>query len=383
MKTALREGSTREMRKSLGIYLHVPFCVQKCRYCDFCSVSGKSAELITEYCKRLAVSAEAFSKRATDFCVDTVYFGGGTPSLMSLRDAELVMNTLASRYDISSGAEITFECNPATADLEYFRGLRSLGVNRISMGLQSALDSELALLGRIHTAKEFSTTFNDARRAGFDNISADLMYGIPDQTMESFRYSIDYLASHEPEHISAYALSVEEGTYFHKHRAELSLADDDMQSDMYLECVSRLRNNGYERYEISNFAKNGKYSRHNTRYWRRLDYLGFGVAAHSCFDGKRFGNSRDISAFLRGEDITEESTMLTYEDERAEYIMLGLRLVEGIDTEEFFRRFGEKIEENPITQKYIENGFMRLSDGRLSFEDKGFLVSNAILADII
>ena len=371
------------MKKSLGLYLHVPFCVQKCRYCDFCSVAGKSADLISEYCQRLAKYAEAFAERAGDFCVDTVYFGGGTPSLMSLGDAELIMNTLVSRYDIAENAEITFECNPATADLEYFRGLRALGINRISMGLQSALDSELTLLGRIHTAKEFSKTFDDARRAGFDNISADLMYGIPDQTMESFRYSIDYLVSHQPEHISAYALSVEEGTYFHKHRSELSLADDDMQSDMYLECVSRLGKSGYERYEISNFAKNGKYSRHNTRYWQRLDYVGFGVAAHSCFEGKRFGNSRNIDAFLRGEDITEESAVLTPEDERAEYIMLGLRLATGIDTEEFFLRFGEKIEENPDVKKYIENGFMRLSGGRLSFEDKGFLVSNSILADII
>ena len=371
------------MKKSLGIYLHVPFCVQKCRYCDFCSVAGRSAEVISEYCQRLAATARDFAKRAGDFQVDTVYFGGGTPSLMSLGDAELVMNTLSAHYDIAKDAEITFECNPATADLEYFRGIRALGINRISMGLQSALDSELALLGRIHTAEEFSRTFEDARRAGFDNISADLMYGIPDQTMESFCRSIDYLAAHVPEHISAYALSVEEGTYFHKHRAELSLADDDVQSDMYLECVSRLAKHGYERYEISNFAKGGRYSRHNTRYWKRLDYVGFGVAAHSCFDGKRFGNSRDIGAFLRGEDITEEIATLTDEDVRAEYIMLGLRLAEGIDTEEFSRRFGEKIEENPTTRRYIENGFMRLSDGRLAFEDKGFLVSNSILADII
>ena len=371
------------MKKSLGLYLHVPFCVQKCRYCDFCSVAGGSADKISEYCRVLASRVKAFAERCDGYFVDTVYFGGGTPSLMSLGDAERLMDVISAEYDVDKNAEITFECNPATADLDYFRGLRSFGVNRISMGLQSALDSELALLGRIHTAKEFSKTFDDARRAGFDNISADLMYGIPDQTMESFRHSIDYLAAHEPEHISAYALSVEEGTYFHKHRAELSLADDDAQSDMYLECVSRLAEGGYERYEISNFARNGKYSRHNTRYWQRLDYLGFGVAAHSCFEGERFGNSRDIDAFLRGEDITEERAALTCEDERAEYIMLGLRLALGIDTGEYFTRFGERIEERSAVQKYIDGGFMRLEDGRLAFLDKGFLVSNAILADII
>ena len=370
-------------KKSLGLYLHVPFCVQKCRYCDFCSVAGSSSEKISEYCRALALKIDEFAKRAGDFCVDTVYFGGGTPSLMSPGDVECLMDAITSKYDVDKNAEITFECNPATADLNYFRGLRSLGINRISMGLQSALDSELALLGRIHTAAEFSATFDDARRAGFENISADLMYGIPDQTMDSFRRSIDFLVSHEPEHISAYALSVEEGTYFYKHRRELSLADDDMQSDMYLECVSRLAKNGYERYEISNFARDGKYSRHNTRYWKRLDYLGFGVAAHSCFEGERFGNSRDIDAFLRGEDITEDAAVLTPDDEREEYIMLGLRLAEGIDTAEFFARFGERIEEAPSVKKYIDGGFMRFSDGRLAFLDKGFLVSNAILADII
>ena len=371
------------LKKSLGLYLHVPFCVQKCRYCDFCSVAGRSADIISEYCRTLAMRAGEFAERAGDYCVDTVYFGGGTPSLMSLRDAERLIDVISSKYDVSGNAEITFECNPATADLEYFRGLRALGINRISMGLQSALDSELALLGRIHTAKEFSQTFDAARRAGFDNISADLMYGIPDQTMDSFRYSIDYLTAHEPEHISAYALSVEEGTYFYEHQNELALADDDTQSDMYLECVSRLGKSGYERYEISNFAKDGKYSRHNTRYWKRLDYLGFGVAAHSCFEGQRFGNSRDIAAFLRGEDITEELSLITAEDERAEYIMLGLRLAEGIDTAEFFARYGEKLEENPSVKRYIESGFMSFSGGKLAFEDKGFLLSNAILADII
>ncbi len=302
---------------------------------------------------------------------------------MDIRDVERLMSVISAEYDVDKNAEITLECNPATADLDYFRALSSLGINRISMGLQSALDGELALLGRIHTAKEFSKTFDDARRAGFDNISADLMYGIPDQTMESFRRSIDYLVAHAPEHISAYALSVEEGTYFHKHRVELSLADDDAQSDMYLECVSRLSEGGYERYEISNFARDGKYSRHNTRYWQRLDYLGLGVAAHSCFLGERFGNSRDIDAFLRGEDITEERVALTPEDERAEHIMLGLRLALGIDTEEYFVRFGERIEALPSVKKYIDGGFMRLADGRLAFEDKGFLVSNSILADII
>ena len=369
--------------KTLGIYVQIPFCRSKCLYCDFCSSPRRNEADFEAYVNALCRDLQKTAASCTSHTVNTVYFGGGTPSLMSPGDAERLMDAITSKYDVDKNAEITFECNPATADLNYFRGLRSFGINRISMGLQSALDSELALLGRIHTAAEFSATFDDARRAGFENISADLMYGIPDQTMDSFRRSIDFLVSHEPEHISAYALSVEEGTYFYKHRRELSLADDDMQSDMYLECVSRLAKNGYERYEISNFARGGKYSRHNTRYWKRLDYLGFGVAAHSCFEGERFGNSRDIDAFLRGEDITEDAAVLTPDDERAEYIMLGLRLAAGIDTAEFFARFGEHIEEAPSVKRYIDGGFMRLSDGRLAFLDKGFLVSNAILADII
>lgn len=371
------------MKKSLGLYLHLPFCVQKCRYCDFCSVAGSTTERIREYSRALARKIQEFAVAADGFCVDTVYFGGGTPSLMGLGDVELIMNTVSAHYDVDKGAEITFECNPATAELEYFSGLRSLGINRISMGLQSAIDGELALLGRIHTAADFSKTFSDARRAGFDNVSADLMYGIPDQTLDSFRTSIDYLLAHEPEHISAYALSVEEGTYFFRHRDELSLADDDAQSDMYLECVRRLRDSGYERYEISNFARDGKYSRHNTRYWERLDYLGFGVAAHSCFAGRRFGNSRDIDGFIGGKDITEGVTVLTAADEREEYLMLGLRLARGIDVEEYFLRFGERIEARPEVKKYIAGGFMRLDGGRLAFEDRGFLVSNSILAELI
>lgn len=368
------------MKKSLGIYLHIPFCVQKCRYCDFCSFAGKSDGMMEKYAQRLIESVERASQRTGGYAVDTVYFGGGTPSLMPIRELERVMDALYSRFDVVGDAEVTLECNPATADLEYFRTIRSFGINRISMGLQSASDAELALLGRIHTAEDFSHTFSDVRKAGFDNVSADLMYGIPDQDAESFKRSIDFLVSHEPEHISTYALSVEEGTYFYSHRDELCLADDDAVSDMYLLCGERLRESGYQRYEISNFARAGRESRHNLRYWKGLDYIGLGVAAHSCFEGVRTGNSRDVDAFLRGDDITESVTDV---EEREEHIMLRLRLAQGIDTEEYARSFGERIEMSPAVRKYLKEGFMCLSDGRLYFTERGFLVSNAILADIM
>lgn len=368
------------MKKSLGIYLHIPFCVQKCRYCDFCSVAGADGEVMQKYAELLCRSAEDFAERARGYAVDTVYFGGGTPSLLPIRAIERVMNTLPRCFDVSADAEITLECNPATADASHLRALRALGINRISMGLQSASDAELALLGRIHTAADFSRTFSDARSAGFDNISADLMYGIPDQDMASLERSIDFLVSHGPEHISAYALSVEEGTYFERHRAELNLADDDAVSDMYLRCGEKLSTSGYYRYEISNFAREGKESRHNLRYWRGLDYIGLGVAAHSCFEGERRGNRRDIDAFLRGEDITES---VCPSEPREEYIMLRLRLSEGIDVQEYRDTFGEDLSLSAAVKKYIEGGFMRLSRGRLCFTERGFLVSNAILADII
>ncbi len=370
------------MKKTLGIYIHIPFCRSKCRYCDFCSFPNKAGE-IRAYCDELCRRIEQWGKRAYGREVDTVYFGGGTPSLLPIEEIARIMSTLRWCFELSRYAEITLECNPATADKAYFDALRALGINRLSVGLQSAVEGELALLGRAHGVKEFERCFFDAREAGFDNISVDLMYGIPEQTTESLMYSADYLISLSPEHISAYGLTVEDGTYFARHRGELRLADDDTQADMYHALCKRLADSGYEKYEISNFARNSFESRHNMRYWRCGEYLGFGIAAHSFFDGERFGNSRDIEAFLRGEDIVAQTQMLSEAQRCAEYIMLGLRLCKGIDAREYKELFGRELFEDIEFQKYVDGGFMVREKTRVFFTEKGFLVSNAILADIL
>lgn len=370
------------MKKSLGIYIHIPFCIKKCGYCDFCSYPGKDTEYMRAYtqelCKRIKQT------EADGYTVDTVYFGGGTPSLLPLEQTENVLNAITSAFNVSPNAEITLECNPITAQLDYFRSIRNMGMNRLSIGLQSAHDSELKLLGRAHSCADFVHCYSDAQRAGFDNISADIMYGIPDQTLDSLADTLKFLCTLSPQHISAYGLTVEEGTDFHRHRNKLALADDDMQAQMYYLCSEKLEKCGYHKYEISNFSRTGFESKHNLRYWKGLEYIGFGVAAHSYFRNERFGNSRDINAFLEGKDITEERQALNDSDKKREYIMLRLRLAEGISAADYKNCFGKELwQDIPSLKAYIEQGFMMSNGEHISFTDKGFLVSNTILSDII
>jgi oxygen-independent coproporphyrinogen-3 oxidase len=315
--------------------------------------------------------------------VDTVYFGGGTPSLLSAEQITALLRAVQESFEVTPNAEITLECNPATANADFFTRIRRAGVNRLSIGMQSAMDNELALLGRAHSRADFVSCFTQAREAGFDNVSVDLMYGIPDQTDDSLSRSLDFLISLSPEHISTYGLSIEEGTDFYRRQSALSLADGDAQAQMYLAISNSLRQAGYQKYEISNFAKVDFESRHNMRYWRSLEYVGFGVAAHSYFGGERYGNSRDIHAFLRGEDIVCEREVITAEEQQREFIMLGLRLSDGISLPDYQARFGDSAPLLSTAQKFIKGGFMTLSDERLAFTDKGFLVSNTILSELI
>ena len=378
------QGGGKRMKKSLGIYIHIPFCIQKCGYCDFCSFPSAVDRYADKYTDELCRRIQRSKGDALDYMVDTVYFGGGTPSLLPIENIQRILSALKSAFDISADAEITLECNPATADAKYFERLRGLGVNRLSIGLQSAIDTELALLGRAHSAEDFVSCFLSARGAGFDNVSADLMYGIPSQTVESFERSIDFLTALAPEHISAYGLSIEEGTRFFREKDKLDLADDDTQAQMYSVCTRRLGEAGYDKYEISNFAKNGRRSRHNLRYWQGLEYLGFGVAAYSYFGSRRYGNSRDITAFIDGKDITAEEEILTPADIREELVMLGLRLTDGIDISEYKERFERDFyEDHPQARDFLKNGFMTERDGRISFTEKGFPVSNTLLAELL
>jgi oxygen-independent coproporphyrinogen-3 oxidase len=291
---------------------------------------------------------------------------------------------LRDSFFVAGGSEITVECNPASIDLKGLEGLRSLGVNRLSIGLQSANDDELEMLGRVHSFDDFCVTYENARRVGFDNISVDLMYGLPLQTKDKLEYSLEKLIELSPEHISAYGLKIEEGTRFYKDRDSLALPDDDTCAEFYELCCERFAKSGYRRYEISNFSLDGRESRHNLKYWSLEDYDGFGVAAYSCFRGERFGNSRNIKGFLEGRDICEYRQKISNNDKISEYVMLGLRLEKGISLEDYFVISGrELLEDYPTVKDFISKGFMKLEDGRLAFSTKGFLVSNIILSEIL
>ncbi len=365
--------------KSLGIYVHIPFCIKKCLYCDFCSFPDSLCDMSAytdEICRRIREAHDA----CLEYVVDTVYFGGGTPTLLPIGEFEKLFSALRDSFNIESGAEITCECNPATADEGYFRTLRALGVNRLSIGLQSANGNELRALGRAHSLDDFLKAFSEARAAGFDNISVDLMYAIPEQTPASFEYSIDRVIELSPEHISSYGLKIEENTPFAKCRDRLILPDEDEEFLMYKLLGDKLGKNGYNKYEISNFAREGYESRHNIRYWRCEEYLGFGVAAHSYFNGERYGNSRDIGGFIAGRDITEDRQVISERDRDIEYVMLGLRLAEGVDEGKLSSIVKNKY---PYVCQMIKSGFMQERNGRISFTDKGFFVSNHILSEIL
>ena len=373
-----------DIKKKLGIYIHIPFCLRKCFYCDFCSFPDSDGELVGKYCDELCRRIKEKSIDCREYTVDTVYFGGGTPTLLPIREFYKLFSALKESFDIEKGAEITLECNPATADKAYFSELLSLGANRLSIGLQSANENELSALGRVHSFDDFLVAFSDAREAGFENISVDLMYGIPEQTLESFEYSIDRILDLYPEHISSYGLKIEENTVFAKTRDKLALPNEDEEFSFYKILTDKLAQNGYHKYEISNFSREGFESKHNTRYWLGDEYIGFGVAAHSFFDGERYGNSRDIKSFIASKDITEERRRLTKHESDEEYVMLRLRLASGIDTEEFERSFGESFKHRyPYVDLMLKEGFMQENNGHISFTDKGFFVSNYILSEML
>ena len=375
----------RKSKSTAGLYIHVPFCRRKCLYCDFCSYPDHSEATVDRYvarvCRELCDRAAALSGQD----VDTVYFGGGTPTLLSPARFARLLEAVRDHYALAPDAEITTECNPATVDARVLSELRRLGINRLSIGMQSANDSELQALGRIHTAAQAADTVRAAREAGFDNLSLDIMYGIPSQTRDSFRRTLDTVLSLAPEHISAYSLILEEGTPFWEARACLPLPDEDAVCDMSADVLSVLRSVGYERYEISNFAKDGYRSRHNVHYWSLDDYLGVGVAAHSLLGRLREQNRPDLAAYLAGEDITEREELLDDRTLRDEYVMLRLRLADGVSKRAFCTRFGAEFDGlygNQV-QKFAHMGLLSDTPERVAFTDQGFMVSNAVLAEML
>ena len=365
----------------LGLYVHIPYCVRKCNYCDFCSLPNGRGEVPDEYIRALCDEIRSYKGRAYD-SLDTVYFGGGTPSLLSPEQLERVMSAARESFVIKPDAEITFEANPGTLTKEKAVAFRRLGFNRVSLGLQSIHENEMKKLGRIHTYQEFLDTFSILREVGFDNISVDLMYGIPHQTKASFAKTLEAIVALRPEHISAYGLIVEEGTPFYDDD-DLMLPELDEECDMYELAAAYLRDAGYEHYEISNYARPGYRSRHNTLYWRFGEYIGVGAAAHSFLGSRRFYNTDSVGEYIMGAGraIAEDDEL----DLAYEYAMLGLRLSEGFSLDEYERLFSVSFTEGKegIISRLEREGLLTLSDGRISLTERGFYLSNSILVEIL
>ena len=397
-------------KKKLGLYVHIPFCHAKCAYCDFYSQSGATDALMQRYVDAVLLQMEDYSAAARSYVVDSVFIGGGTPTALPVDTMCELLAGIKRNFNLSRGAEFTIEANPATVTLASLKKYRKMGVNRISIGLQSAQADELAALSRIHTLEDFEASYKAARQAGFDNISVDIMYGIPLQTADSFARTLDYVASLSPEHISVYGLKIEEGTPFARMRDTLILPDEDTEADMYLDCIYNLAARGYRQYEISNFARVGRECRHNLKYWNCEEYLGLGCAAHSYFGNMRFSMKRDMMLYIdsmeadmsKGGMLTGDGVLMEEEhlkkaqpvdelytlspNERVgEYIMLKLRLTEGISSMEFSARFGLNFDAlyGRRLQIYIDNGFMRYDGDRYAFTPKGMYVSNYILSTIL
>ena len=362
-----------------GIYIHIPFCKRKCPYCDFYSFKADETQK-DSYLKAVLLCLDKWKEKISDQ-IDTVYFGGGTPSVFGGERISQVLSHIKDSYSLTFDAEITVECNPSSVSEEFFLKIKNAGVNRISMGMQSAVDKERLSLGRLSDSNQVKKAVTMARKAGIDNISLDIMLGVPGQSIESLDESIDFLLSLDIPHISAYMLKVEEGTPFDKMGDSLVLPDEDTVSEMYLHTSKRLSLSGYKHYEISNFAKDGKESRHNTRYWLGSDYVGIGPSAHSFFRGERFYYDRDFCSFISGAKPISDG----FGGDKDEYIMLRLRLSDGLNFEEYENKYKEKIDAEVISkmEKYQKAGLLHIDDKGIRLTPEGFLLSNVIIGEFI
>ena len=363
---------------AIGLYLHIPFCERKCAYCDFYSAFA-TEELLDRYAKTLIEKIKEWGGKI-DRPVSTVYFGGGTPSLLGNRILSLT-EAVRRSFSVMPDAEITVEMNPPPDADNFLAAAKEAGVNRLSIGAQSGDTRELSLLGRRHTAKETLVTVEAARRAGFDNLSLDLMLGLPFSTGESTRRNIEFILSAHPEHISAYLLTLEPNTLFYKKQTELSLPDEEALARQYYAVCEALKQNGYRHYEISNFCREGYESRHNLRYWHSQEYIGIGPAAHSFYEGNRFYYPRDLKAFLAGNEPVPDGTG----GDLAEYVMLSLRLAEGLRFSELENRFSRSLPFDPATQfaPLIKEGLLSFTDKSIALTEKGMFLSNSVIAEIL
>lgn len=372
--------------QGMGLYIHVPFCMGKCPYCDFYSQTPAPGQTAA-YTQALLRGLRHLPPQAASHRLDTVYFGGGTPNLLGADNLCALLEEVGKAFALTPDAEITTEANPGSVTAEDLLQLRRGGFNRLSLGLQSSHPAELALLGRKHTPEDVKAAVKAAREAGFENISLDLMLGTPGQTVESALQSVDFCAALGVEHISAYLLKVEPGTPYAKANMEEQIPDGDGMAELYLAVCEHLEHHGYDQYEISNYARGGLISRHNTSYWLGTDYIGLGPAAHSLWQGQRYCFPRDLQGFVQAQNPFALWQQDGEGGSREEFIMLRLRLTQGLDLKELEERWPEAAEENEYLRRQIpplaKVGLARLEGERLSLTREGFLVSNGIISRLI
>ena len=381
------------MRRELELYIHIPFCVKKCAYCDFLS-GPASNQQIEEYVQALIEEIRYYKEFAKNYEVSTVFWGGGTPSLLTGEQMKALMETLGQTFFIRQNAEITMEANPGTVTVEKLLACQKAGINRISFGLQSVNNEELKMLGRIHTYEEFLESYEAARKAGFPNINVDLISAIPKQTVSSWEQTLQTIISLQPEHISAYSLIVEEGTPFAKlygEGCELEhlLPSEEEERRMYERTEELLQEAGYHRYEISNYAKEGDECQHNLGYWERKEYLGLGLGASSLIEETRFHNTDEMEEYLRDANnpilLRREQEKLDRQEQMEEFVFLGLRKIRGIQEEKFAEMFGEDIWDcyGKNLERVIKEGLLEREEGVLRLTRKGIDVSNYVFYEIL
>ncbi|MDE7322899.1 MAG: radical SAM family heme chaperone HemW [Lachnospiraceae bacterium] len=394
----------------LGVYIHIPFCVKKCVYCDFLSKPATQQRQL-EYMGALRREIQCESFRYADYRVKTIFFGGGTPSILEAAVIESVLDCLRQNYKIDNDVEITLEMNPGTADKDKLIWLKKAGINRLSIGLQSADNAELMLLGRIHTYEDFIETYNQAREAGFENINIDLISALPGQNMESWIRTLEKVTNLQPEHISAYSLIIEAGTVLYDRLDKYPpVPDEDVDRRMYQMTKQVLAENAYHRYEISNYAKSGYACRHNNIYWQRgvahiTNYVGFGLGASSLFENVRWKNTEKMENYLRvfaerglsnangkideknylKEYVKEDIQELSKNDQMEEFMFLGLRMMQGVSKQEFVRSFDSEMDAvyGEVLQKWIKKGMLVQDGDYMKLTDAGIDISNVVLADFL
>lgn len=373
-------------RRRLGVYLHIPFCRSKCDYCDFYSIPGREAEM-EAYVAALCAHITEAAPYIRNYTIDTVYLGGGTPSFLGEKRLVRLLKTVQKELRPAQDCEVTLECNPDSVSLPLLRAVARCGVNRISMGVQSAQEDELKAVHRPHTFAEAREAVALVRKAKLPNLNLDLIYGLPGQSRADWQASVEAVLALKPDHLSLYGLQVEEGTPLYRKRATLDLADEDELADRYLWAVKRLAEAGYRQYEISNFALPGRESRHNLKYWRLAEYAGFGAGAHSDLGGQRYSYLRDVTGYtngvLHGGALLEEQETISLTERASEYLMLGLRTTQGVSAPEY-RRYRGRFE--PIEAKLREfaaHGWAVQDGERWRLTPEGFLVSNQLIGLVL